>query len=103
MAARDYPPAVYVHDPSTCEDAPTGILYPPRAVAQTYPNARPHTCFNRDTITSGRKVVIEHIDYDPHPYQPSTILTCEDGIKATRPLCEVCRGTHTDPGPTPLH
>ena len=101
MTAKDYPPAVYVHDPSRCEDAPPGIFYPPRAVAQAHPNARPHTCFNNETIVSGRKVTIEHVDYEPHPYEPSTITECEIGIRATRPLCKTCRGTHAEAAPPP--
>lgn len=98
VTPRDYPPAASVHDPSRCEHAPPGILMSPRAAAEAYPNARPHTCFTRDTITAGRAVVVEHIDYEPHRYQPSTIQH-ESGINAIRPLCKICRGTHGDAPP----
>lgn len=92
MTKRHYEPAVYVHE-ATCEDAPNqAIVYSPLAVAGAYPTARPHTCFSRATITMGRKVVIEHVVYEPHRYEAATIYP----VDAIRPLCTVCRGTHSD-------
>ncbi len=65
---RDYAPAVYIHD-AACADAPrVALVYPLRAAAQAYPTGRPHNCFSRETVHRGRKVVVEHVNYETHRY-----------------------------------
>jgi hypothetical protein len=98
VTTKDYPPAPIVHD-ARCEDAPEGVPVPPRGVLQSYPNATVHTCFSNATVTSGRGVIVEQGDYEPHPYEESTVTTVEVGVQAARPLCRTCRGTHPDEPP----
>lgn len=86
---REYPPAHVIHQ-ADCEDAPGGLFVFKAASLQGYPNSRPHRCFSSETVAQNREVVAEPVDYEPHPYSPSTIHPDD----APRPLCEVCRGTH---------
>ncbi|WP_328465564.1 hypothetical protein OHA21_43915 [Actinoplanes sp. NBC_00393] len=99
MTAKDYPPAPVVHDAHRCDDAPAGIRVSANAAREAAPNARAHRCFSRVTVVWRHDVVIEPVEYEPHAYEASTILSCEDGIQATRPLCRICRGTHGEQPP----
>ncbi|MEU4559805.1 hypothetical protein AB0F72_15590, partial [Actinoplanes sp. NPDC023936] len=84
---KHYPAAPIAHDPHLCDEPPPGIAYPPHAVLSRYPNLRAHTCITAETRAKGRLVALEDPDTEPHPYQPSSRSSCEDGIPAARPLC----------------
>ncbi len=87
---KEYPPAHTIHE-ARCPEAPAGLFsFRAGNLGQAYPNARPHHCFTRDTVRMNLPVVAEHIAYQAHPYEPST-LRPEDASKA---LCKICRGTH---------
>jgi hypothetical protein len=87
--SRDYPPAVVVHDHSCHEVPPLMIPQPMPVIARDHPNGRPHDCVNphqRDAL--GVVIVVQ---YPRHLYVRSERYTQPD---ATRPLCDVCGGTH---------
>lgn len=94
---RHYPPAHVIHE-ANCPDAPAGAFaFRASVLKQAYPNSRPHTCFDRETVTGNREVVAESPDWEAHVYRPSTIHPPD----AVRALCEVCRGTHGEPETRP--
>jgi hypothetical protein len=86
---RDYPPAVAVHTRTCHEVPPLMIARPVAAVARDHPNGRPHDCVNPHERNAW--VVVIPVRYPPHQYRPSERYRQPD---ATRPLCDVCGGTH---------
>lgn len=90
MELREYEPAGLVHA-TTCPGAPRGLVRL-QATSLRASHDRPHICINGAWARANRDVVIERIDYEPHDYEPSTILPSD----ATRELCRTCRGTHGD-------
>jgi hypothetical protein len=72
---------------------PGGLrIFEARAAGTLYPLARPHICFDKDTIRFNRACVAEDVPVKPHPYVRSTIWP----VDATGPLCHTCRGSHPE-------
>lgn len=92
MGTRTYPPQPWIHETS-CNETPHGLpSFKARELPTAYPLGRPHTCFDKDTVTFNRDCVAEPFKASPHRYLRSTIWP-ED---ATGPLCAICRGSHPE-------